>query len=227
MNSRKQSDHTYETLFFLIAFHFNGTHSLQATLQQFEALDLDTFRIVNVDFNMVFMRMDFHFHYAQLRSNGNFRQAVGRSPGNCAIYGNGGFAVRANNVNYFMSSRLVLRGGTLEMGEMTTRITFGSFNSNVVSFVGTQAQSAQCNTMLEQRMPAIMAAGEPQISRYFENVFRPIANSFIRGMTLQDLLNIITAPSNPVPWCRAAAPATADVAVEDVVADEPEPEHTL
>lgn len=153
---------------------------------------------------MFSMRMDMHFNFPQLRATGKFSQAVGRSPGNCILFGNGSFAVSANDVNYIMSSKLVIKGGTLEMGEMSTRITFGSFSSQVTSFVGSLAQSAQCNAALEKRVPAIMVASEAQISGYFEGMFRPIANNFIKGMSLMDLLGIISLPSNPVPTCSVS-----------------------
>lgn len=184
--------------------------SFQGNLINFYSGDLNTFIVRDVAFNMVFMRMDFHFHFPSLTTTGQFAQAVGRSPGNCAIHGGGAFAVRSNQVDYFMSSRLVLRGGTLEMGEMTSSITMGSFQSNVQNFVGTQQQSAQCNLALQQQMPRIFASQQAQISRYMENLFRPIADAFVRGMTLQDLLNVISHSGPPQP-CRRMAAADAQL----------------
>lgn len=186
--------------------HLFTPNSFQGNLINFHNDDLNTFIVRDITFNMVFMRMDFHFHFPSLTTTGQFAQGVGRSPGNCAIYGAGTFALRSNQVDYHMSSRLTLRGGTLEMGEMTSRITMGSLQSNVQSFVGTQQQNAQCNLALQQQMPRIFTAQQPQISRYMENLFRPIANGFIRGMTLQDLLNVISQSGPPQPCRRMAEP---------------------
>lgn len=198
------------------------TYSFQGNLINFHSGDLNTFIVRNIGFNMVFMRLDFHFHYPQLTTQGQFAQGVGRSPGNCAIYGNGAFAVRANAVDYHMTTRLALRGGTLVLGEMTSRITMGSFQSNIQNFVGTQQQNAACNLQLQQHMPRLFVQQQAHISRTMENLFRPVVDSFVDGMTLQDLLQVISHSGPPQPCRRMAAPAPAAVAFAPRVGDEEE-----
>lgn len=165
------------------------------------APDLDTFVVRSVDFNMLFMRMDFHFHYPQLRASGNFANTVGRSPGNCNVFGSGTFNVRAVNVNLRISTRLMLRRGTLEVDTITSTVSFGSFVSDIRDFVGTQAQSLECNRQLSNQMPFIVSSSQPQISHHLDVHLRPLANAFVDGMGLQDLLDIISSTRPPTP-CR-------------------------
>lgn len=150
---------------------------------------------------MVFLRMDFDFFFPIIGVTGQFAQGIGRSPGNCAINGNGNFEIGLQNLVYRLSARLVLRGGLLEMGEMNSQISIQSFISRINQFVGTAAQSQQCNRVLESQMPSIFAANQARISQLMDSRLRPIANNFIKGMGLQDLLDVISMPGNPVP-CR-------------------------
>lgn len=179
---------------------------------------------MNVAFSMVFMRMNFHFRYPFMTSSGSFANGVGRSPGNCAIYGNGFFWIRAfrkcsysHNIktyilmlntyksaelDYHLTAHLVVRGGSLEMGTMNSAITIGGFQSNIGSFVGTQEQSNWCNRILEDWMPFLFTSNAQTINLFMDNLMRPVASSYISGLTLQDLLNLIVEP-NPPPTCFA------------------------
>lgn len=100
-----------------------------------------------------------------------------------------------------ITSFLVVQNGVLTTGPVQSRVTIGSFNSNIQNFVGTVAQSQQCNRALEARMPSLFAANEANISRYIESLLRPAADLFIRGMTFENLLEFLTNPPPP-PVCR-------------------------
>lgn len=176
---------------------------------------LDTFQIRRVDFAIVLMRMDFEFFYPFITLTGQFTQGIGRSPGNCAISGSGSFSIRINNVVMRTNARIEVLGGGLRLGEMNNHVTITSAATNI-NFVGTAAQSAQCNRVLEQQLPAIFSANQAVINRYFDSRLRPLANNFIRNMSLQDLLNEISRPGNPVPCRRMAFEETMDISEVDV-----------
>lgn len=96
---------------------------------------------------------------------------------------------------------MVLRNNALVMGDMITRVTIGSFNSNIQHFVGTLEQSNACNRALETWMPWLFQSNEAAVSQYMDRLLRPIADNFIRGMNLEQLLNfLVNPPSQPV--CR-------------------------
>lgn len=96
---------------------------------------------------------------------------------------------------------MVLRNNALVMGDMITRVTIGSFNSNIQNFVGTLDQSNACNRALETWMPWLFQSNEAVVSQYLDSLLRPIADNFISGMTFQDLLNfLVNPPAQPV--CR-------------------------
>lgn len=165
---------------------------------------LDTFIIRRIDFAIVFMRMDFDFLFPFITLTGQFAQGYGRSPNNCAISGSGTFSIRLNNVVYRKSAILNVHGGTLQLGQMNTQVTIGSSVVHINPFVGTVAQTQQCNQILQQQMPAIFNANQQTINQYFDSLLRPLFNNFIRGKTLQDLLNVImSSPSGPQ-QCRMA-----------------------
>lgn len=94
---------------------------------------------------------------------------------------------------------MVLRDNALVMGDMITRVTIGSFNSNIQNFLGSLEQSNACNRVLETWMPWLFQSNEALISQYLDFVLRPIADNFIRGMNLQQLLDfLVNPPSQPV-----------------------------
>lgn len=162
---------------------------------------MDTFVIRSIRFNMIFMRMDMEFYYPHVTVSGRFEQGVGQTSGNCRLQGNGAFTLRANGVTQRMTSRMIVRGRNVQMGEMTTRVTISSFQSNIQHFVGTQQQSSTCNALLQQQMPRLFAANQQTISRYIESITRPIAERALRNMTLQDLLDLISV-NRPLVPCR-------------------------
>lgn len=104
-------------------------------------------------------------------------------------------------VNHHVTSSMIVQNGVLISGPIQSRVTMGSFNSNIQNFVGTVAQSQQCNRALEARMPFLFTANEASISRYLDGLLRPAADLFIRGRTLEDLLAFLTTPPPP-PTCR-------------------------
>lgn len=104
-------------------------------------------------------------------------------------------------INYHLSAWLVLRDNSLVMGDMITRVSIGSFNSNIQNFVGTLEQSNACNRVLEAWMPFLFQSNEAVVSQYLDRLLRPIADTFIRGMTLQNLLDFLISPP-PQPVCR-------------------------
>lgn len=206
---------TFLSTFIINVYAIYPSFSFRGTINNLYTAQMNTFQVRSVRFNMVFMRMDFEFFYPHVTTTGRFTQGVGQSPGNCRLPANGAFTLRANGLTHRMSSRLVVRGRNVQLGEMTSRVTMTSFQSNIQQFVGTPQQSNQCNALLQQHMPRLFASHQQAISRYIESVVRPIAERSMRNMTLQDLLNMINI-NRPLRPCRPRSAAGISDGDDDV-----------